>query len=70
MEFDALDDRRSDVDASDFGWKAGQWPETVTYRGFTYTRQNPRLAPDGELLSVSYLAPSNLGGALLVVWND
>lgn len=55
--------------ASDFGWKPGQWPETLVKDGETFKRAYPITNNEMELQYYVYRSTVDYGGTFNV-YND
>lgn len=61
----------SDVDASDLGYRAGEFPEVLLWEERLWERESPMYSPDGALAAVYYSAANETDyPELLRLWND
>ena len=61
----------SDVDASDLGYRAGEFPPVLLWNDRLWERESPKFDPEGALAAFLYTAANEPDyPELLMLWND
>lgn len=56
------------AEASDLGWRPGEWPRAFTRQDFVFVRLAPTRNPaNGDVIAVTYRAAD---GTIVTVYND
>jgi len=72
MTYNAMNEMYvSDVDASDLGYRAGEFPQRLEWNGCLWERESPKFGPTGALEAFAYTYANHPDyPELLMVWND
>ena len=60
-------EERDGIEASDLGWRPGQWPERFEHDGLSFRRKGLIVSSSGEVMGIAY---TNRLGDVLNVFND